>query len=47
MKTRIVNGKETAINKYPWMAAIMWVNDDGILGQFCGGSIISDRLLKP
>ena len=43
LKTKIVNGKETPINKYPWMAAVMWVNDEGVLSQFCGGSIISDR----
>jgi secreted trypsin-like serine protease len=40
---RIVNGEETPINKYPWMAAIMYIDEDGDLSQFCGGSIISDR----
>ena len=40
----IVNGKETPKDKYPWMAALMYIDDEsGKLTQYCGGSIISDR----
>ena len=42
---KIVNGNEAPINKYPWMAAVMYINENGDLEQFCGGSIISDRFI--
>ena len=43
-KSKIVNGKETPKDKYPWMAALMYIGDkSGKLTQYCGGSIISDR----
>ena len=43
LKSKIVNGEETPINKYPWMVAVMYINKAGDLSQFCGGSIISDK----
>lgn len=30
---KIVGGQETAPNKYPWMAAVLWVNEEGVLRQ--------------
>lgn len=36
---RIVNGKATSPNKYPWMAG-MFTNQRTFM---CGGAIISDR----
>lgn len=35
---RIVNGKKTVPNKFPWMAAMYTPNS-----FMCGGAIISDR----
>ena len=38
--TKIVNGVEVPINKYPWMVAILRAD----FYQFCGGTIISDKV---
>lgn len=41
---RIANGNETAVFEFPWMALLMYRNEDTdeITGD-CGGALISDR----
>ncbi|XP_045138298.1 trypsin alpha-3-like [Portunus trituberculatus] len=36
--SRIVGGQQTEVNEWPWMAALLYYNQ-----QFCGGSLINDR----
>lgn len=38
---RIVGGKITKVNKYPWMVALRYLGS-----PFCGGSLISDRVIN-
>lgn len=42
---RIVNGNETVVFQFPWVALLMYRNieEDGELIGNCGGSLISDR----
>jgi secreted trypsin-like serine protease len=37
---RIVNGTQTEVNEYPWMASLM---DKRTMRHFCGGSLITNR----
>lgn len=39
-KNRILNGKQTGINEYPWQAALI---RKGEMHPFCGGSLVNDR----
>ena len=40
---KIVGGRPTDTNKWPWAVAINEERADGSLRQFCGGSVIGDR----
>ena len=40
---KIVGGRPTDTNKWPWAVAISEPRADGSLRQFCGGSVIGDR----
>lgn len=40
---KIVGGRPTDTNKWPWAVAISEPQADGRLHQFCGGSVIGDR----
>lgn len=40
---KILNGTETDISKWPWMVALVRSGFSVIDGQFCGGTLISDR----
>jgi secreted trypsin-like serine protease len=42
---RIVGGVEAPRNAYPWMAALVRPGYDAFNGQFCGGSLISPRIV--
>ena len=37
---RLLNGNETGVNQYPWMAILLYNNE-----FFCGGSLINDRFV--
>lgn len=41
--SKILNGAETNISKWPWMAGLVRTGFDVFNGQFCGGTLISDR----
>lgn len=41
--SKILNGAETNISKWPWMAGLIRVGFDVFNGQFCGATLISDR----
>ena len=41
--SKILNGAETNISKWPWMAGLIRAGFDVFNGQFCGGTLISDR----
>ncbi|XP_076053596.1 venom serine protease-like [Oratosquilla oratoria] len=40
LRSRLTGGRETGLNQYPWMAAIVRVND---FQPYCGGSLINNR----
>lgn len=40
VRARIINGEETEKHQYPWMVALLYKKK-----PFCGGSIISDRVI--
>ncbi|MDH5553138.1 MAG: serine protease, partial [Nitrosomonas sp.] len=40
---KILNGAETNISKWPWMAALITPGVGAFNGQFCGGTLISNR----
>lgn len=42
--TRIINGKETAKGRYPWMASVLVRVEEGKYAS-CGGSLINDRYI--
>ena len=39
---RVVGGKDTEINEYPWMA-LLRLKQQAISGFFCGGTLINSR----
>ena len=39
-KTRIINGQQTEVNEYPWMAGL---GSKGSLSPSCGGALLSDQ----
>ncbi len=41
--SKILNGAETNISKWPWMVGLIRVGFGVFNGQFCGGTLISDR----
>lgn len=41
---RILNGEQTQLNEYPWMALLQYRLKSGVGTKFaCGGSVISKR----
>ena len=42
-EVKIVGGATAAIGGWPWAAAIAFEAEDGILNQFCGGSLIAEN----
>ncbi len=40
---KILNGAETTISRWPWMVALVRPGFSIFNGQFCGGTLISDR----
>ena len=41
--SKILNGTETSISKWPWVVALVRPGFSIFDGQFCGGTLISDR----
>ncbi|XP_053669192.1 CLIP domain-containing serine protease B4-like [Anopheles marshallii] len=45
MSDRVIGGKDTKINEFPWTALIEFRKLDGSFGFGCGGSLINERYI--
>lgn len=42
---RIVGGEIAKVHEFPWLAMMQYINNEGVIGFKCGGSLIASRYI--